>query len=151
MKSWGKKTSQTSQVKISAEGIEKALIAGGEDYDRREFDREVIIFMHIIDSILYTDRPPKEYERRPIERLFEIIDSRTYQAMMKRAKKNLATDGEPSDFFRDLYRRFLKWQTNPNRKNNPSAQKNYGAKSMNERWELGEYKREHWMKKSTED
>ena len=147
MKAWGKR--QKTDIRVDSKAIQTALEAGKADFEQREFDRDVIAFMHIISSILYNDAVPKENCKFPIERLFEIIDTRTYQGTMQQARKKFASDEEPTDFFRNLYRRFLDWQKNPKRKQNVYARKNFGAKSMENRWELGEFKKEGWMGNDT--
>ena len=145
LKNWGQKTQQSAQIAISADGIAKALEAGKADYERRQFDRDVVIWMHVATSVLYNDHKPKERGQYPIERLFELMNTKTYRTIMDNARKKFATDEVPNDFFRDLYRRFLEWQA----KNPPTNSKNYGAKSLNERWELGEIKKEKWMGNDT--
>lgn len=145
LKSWGQKTQESAKIKIGADGIEKALEAGKADYERRQFDRDVVIWMHIATSILYNDNKPKENAKYPIERLFEMMNTRTYRNIMSIARNKFDTDEEPNDFFRDLYRRFLAWQESQKE----TDKKNYGARSLNNRWELGEIKKEPWMGNDT--
>lgn len=149
MQDWGKETAKESKIDISASGIAKALEAGREDFLRRERDREVVVFSYLVDSILYTNIASHDAEKAPIERLFELLDTRTYRRAFERGMKHYGTDETPTDFFRDLYNRFRAWQGNPRRKDKEAARKNYGARSLESRWELGEFPKEKWMSKNT--
>lgn len=151
MKKWGNKQKTAMTIDIKPQGIEKALTAGKAEHDAKEFDREVVIFSYLINSMLvWSNCPTIDKPKRPIERLFEALNTRTYRIAFKNAKKKYATDEIPTDFMRDLYRRFLQWRDDPNRE--PYFPRSRGmVKSLDYRWELKEYPRERWMDLQTYD
>lgn len=141
MQSWAKENRKQAPIQISTEGITKALEAGKRDFERREFDRDCVIWLHVVSSILYTSDVPTPEQKKPIERLFEIVDTKTYRNAIKNARAKYHTDEVPTDFDRTIYRRFLEWQakrTDNDRSRTVNRDRHYGVYDLETRWELGE-------------
>lgn len=140
METWNRKNRRKAKVDIGVEGIEKALEAGKKDYDERQFNFEVSVFTHIIAGIL--SGPHEEIPMGQVSKkwLFEVVDTRVYQALFKKSIKKCATDEVPSEYMKNLYREFKEWQAKGGAK-----KKHATTKFFDGRYELGEFKKEPWM------
>lgn len=142
METWNRKTKKNLKVDISSDGIEKALMKGKEDYEKRQFELEVCVFTHIIAGIL--SGPHEEIPSGQVSKnwLFEILNTRVYQSLFKKSLRQCATDEKPSEYMINLYKEFKEWQ-NSNKVNRKHAT----TKVFDGRYELGEFEKEPWMKK----
>lgn len=140
MEKWGRKNKKNFQIAISQKGIEKALEKGKEDYDRRRFDLEVCVFSHMVAGIISGKRDQIPFPPVSIKWLFELLDTRTYRSLFNKSLRKCSTDEVPSDFMRDLYRKFKKWQAKGG-----ATTTHKSTITLENRYELGEYKQESWM------
>lgn len=141
MESWNRKNRKKLQVDIDANGIEKALMKGKEDYDKRRFHLEVCVFTHIIAGII--SGPHEEIPMGQVSKkwLFEVLDTRVYQALFKKSLRQCDTNETPSEYMINLYQEFKEWQAKGG-----ARQKHATTKVFDGRYELGEFKKEPWMK-----
>ena len=141
MESWNRKNRKRMKVDISTDGIEKALLKGKEDYDQRQFNLEVSVFTHIIAGIL--SGPHEEIPMGQVSKkwLFEVVNTKVYQTLFKKSIKRCATDEVPSEYMVNLYKEFKEWQAKGGAKN-----KHATTKVFDNRYELGEFEKEPWMK-----
>lgn len=141
MESWRKKNNKKSTVSIGEEGIEKALLKGKEDYEYRQLCLETSVFSHIIAGILagpHAEIPTGQVSKKW---LFEILETRVYKTMFNKGVAQCATDEHPSQYMIDLYKEFKEWKEKGGAK-----KKHATTKVFDNRYELGEFEKEPWMK-----
>lgn len=112
LQQWKKANQNNNKIDINTEGLEAALEAGKEDYERRQFELEVMVFTHLVASIVHK-RPAhlaNKEKKCSVTRLFKILNTSVYQRMFKVAMKKCGTDEVPSEYMENLYRKFLAWQ-----------------------------------------
>lgn len=105
------------KTEIENEKLAEALITASEMKKRRHFDKETIVWCHLLRAELHRAEYecPENYSIT-IQYLFRVMNSRTIRWKFQQGMRNLSTDEVPTQWMRDLYKKFKTWQDTPDAK-----------------------------------
>ena len=101
------------QTEISAEGLTNALLEAADAEERKNKEKEVIVWCHLLRAEL---KSPEYYLPRAHKLsksyLFRVMNTKTMRWKFQQGMKNFVTDEEPTQWMRDLYAEFNDWKAN---------------------------------------